>query len=81
MPLHLKSVHVLCACQNYADLLGIRLVGTQLYFLWDNETDQSNCIKDISIFYLETSLKPAEVMFTLLSCTKKGSKVCYFSVP
>ena len=25
MSLHLKSVHVWCACQNYADLLGIRV--------------------------------------------------------
>ena len=27
MSLHLKSVHVWCACQNYADLLGIRNEG------------------------------------------------------
>ena len=26
MSLHLKSVHVWCACQNYADLLGIRFL-------------------------------------------------------
>ena len=26
MSLHLKSVHVWCACQNYADLLGIPIV-------------------------------------------------------
>ena len=31
MSLHLKSVHVWCACQNYADLLGIHPHGVDFF--------------------------------------------------